>query len=146
MSKLLIVLMLTGCATDPAIRRQQIALNIATVIDMESTFAGLAKCGDGCREANPLLAGPIGRGRLHTYALQMGLNAPAIHMAQRNREKPRSFWKYLPWPLTAGHGVAATFNLRFLFEDDVAPPLKAAKSDPVVAAVPVDEVADAGRH
>jgi hypothetical protein len=134
MKKLLIVLMLTACATDPAIRRQQIALNIATVIDMESTFAGLAKCGDGCREANPLLAGPIDRGRLLTYAVQLGLNALVIHMAERTKEK--SFWRYLPWSLTAGHGVAATLNFRFLIET----------SDAVVAPVPVDEVADAGRH
>src|SRR5688572_15841297 len=107
MKKLMIVLLLTGCATDPALRRQQIALNVATIVDMESTFAGLAKCGNSCREANPLLAGPVDHGRLLTYALQLGLNALVIHMAERTKDRPKSFWKYLPWSMTAGHGIAA---------------------------------------
>ena len=137
MKKLLMVLLLTACATDPAIRRQQIALNVATIIDMESTFAGLARCGDGCREANPILAGAVDRGRLATYAIQFGLNALAIRMAEKARTRPNSFWKYLPWSLIAGHGLAATLNIRLLMED---------RSDSVIAPVPLDEVSDARRH
>jgi hypothetical protein len=134
MKKLLIVILLTACATDPGIRRQQIALNVATVIDMESTFAGLRRCGDGCAEGNPLLAGPVDRGRLIAYGLQFALNALAIHMAERAKDRPRSFWKYLPFSLTVGHGVAAALNLRFLMESDV-----------VVPPVPLDEIAHARR-
>ena len=136
MKKLLIVvLLLTSCASNPAVRRQQIALNVAMVIDMESTFAGLEKCG-GCREGNPLLAGPVDRGRLLTYALQLGLNAFVVHMAERAKDRPRSFWKYLPWSLAAGHGIAAALNLRLLMQEE---------SDVVIPPVPLDEVAHAGR-
>ena len=116
MKKLLIAILLTACATDPAVRRQQILLNAATVVDMETTFAALDRCGGACREANPILTAPVDRGRLLTYAIQFALNAFVIRMAERSKDKPGSFWKYMPHALIGGHAIAGALTVRFLLE------------------------------
>ena len=103
----------TACATEPSMRAKIIAMNVATILDVESTYAVLHKCPQ-CQEANPVLRPMIRRGRLMTYGFEFGINALVTMMARRadTDEDRGSFWHSLPYSIIGSHYFAGLLNLR----------------------------------
>ena len=128
-------LALTGCATfqEPSVRTQMIAMNVATLVDVESTFLVMRHCGT-CVEANPFMRPAVHRGRVITYGFSFGVNALIARRARRSliervsdpgyaRSQKNSFWYYLPYSVTGSHYLAALLNLRLAHQQQRAQPV-----------------------
>ncbi len=84
----------------------------STIYDMESTYFALDKCGNGCRERNPLMRPFVKAGRPALYAIQGSLDAGIIYASYKLKKEDKKLWWLLPVVVTAAHSVAGTHNVR----------------------------------
>jgi hypothetical protein len=89
--------------------------SLATIADVESTFHALERCGESCREGNPLMRATVDNGRAVTYAIQGSVTAWQLYRARKLQREGFRRWYLVPLIHTAGHGLAAGWNLRLVW-------------------------------
>ena len=93
-------------------------LTAATIYDIETTYAGLSRC-ENCREGNSLMRHVVEAGRPASYGVAMGLNAGLMYYSYRlrksNNSSVKKLWWLFPTIVIGAHGVAGSFNLRYVF-------------------------------
>jgi hypothetical protein len=84
----------------------------SSIYDNESTFHALKNC-PTCREANPIMAPFVKRGRLTTYAVTAAVDTALIYWSYKLKQRHSKLWWIVPAEVSVGHTIAATFNMRF---------------------------------
>lgn len=84
----------------------------STVYDSETTYYTLDRCGNNCKEGNPLMRPFVNAGRPWLYAVQGSIDAGVIYTSYQMKKKGHKFWYILPVALTVAHSAAGTHNLR----------------------------------
>ncbi len=86
-----------------------------TVFDMESTFAALNKCGNTCREGNPLLRPLFNSGRPVVYVVEGAVDVGLITWSYKLKKAGNKLWWFPPVAVGSIHGLWGGVNLRFVF-------------------------------
>lgn len=90
------------------------AVQVSTVVDIESTFHTIGKCPPGytCREANPLLRPFVQSGRPAAYAFSSSINGLVWWSSYRMKKRGNRWWWVGPVVQITTHTVAAIHNYR----------------------------------
>lgn len=88
----------------------------STIFDVETTFAAIH---NGAHEANPLMKPFVNKGRVPTYAVQLGVDAILLSIAYEIKKSShrdlQKVWWVLPTVAATGHTVASGLNLRYVW-------------------------------
>ncbi len=90
------------------------AVQVSTVVDIESTFHTIGQCPPGytCREGNPLLRPFIQSGRPAVYAFTTGINGLVMWHSYRMKKRGSRWWWVGPAIQIGVHTWAAVHNYR----------------------------------
>lgn len=110
---------LGACLAAPSYVAVNVANVLATVADVESTFAGIE--GDSLRhvhEGNLLITPFVRSGRPATYGLELGITLFVAWKSCDWRNSSNAWvsqnWYVIPAIMTVGHGLAFGLNMRFV--------------------------------
>jgi hypothetical protein len=107
----------SGAQADPVADRDLYlvsgALVLATAFDSETTFAGIES--GRAHESNAVMRPFVNSGRPAVYAVEFAADAAILFLAYRMKERGDHRWWWIPSARIAGHTVAGSLNLRFIF-------------------------------